>query len=101
MLLSCRDFISMFMDSERRNRMLELLKQRNKVVGIKQTKKAAEMGKLESVLIASDAEPRIVSQLKQFFTEKGINIQMSDSMKQLGKAAGIDVGTAVVGLLKD
>lgn len=80
--------------------MLELLKQRDKVVGIKQTKKYAEMGKLDGVFLAADADPRITGQLKAICNEKAITVHTVETMKQLGKAAGIDVGAAVVGLLK-
>lgn len=80
--------------------MLELLKKKDKVVGIKQTKKAAEQDKLEAVFIAYDADQRVVGQVKQLCDEKRINIYTTESMKQLGKAAGIDVGAAIVGIVK-
>jgi len=80
--------------------VLELLKKKEKVVGIKQTRKAAEQDKLEMVIIADDADRRIVDQIKQLCEEKSIKVCNVDSMKQLGKAAGIDVAAAVVGILK-
>lgn len=80
--------------------MLDLLKRKEKVVGIKQTKKAAEQDKLEAVFIAYDADQRVVGQLKAFCEEKKIGVFTTESMKQLGKAAGIDVGAAVVGIQK-
>lgn len=80
--------------------MLELLKKKEKVVGLKQTRKAAEQDRLELVIIADDADRRITDQIKQLCEEKAIKVYSADSMKQLGKAAGIDVGAAVVGILK-
>ncbi len=80
--------------------MLELLKKKEKVVGIKQTRKAAEQEMLEAVFIAYDADQRIVGQLKQLCEEKQIAIYTTESMKQLGKATGIDVGAAIVGIIK-
>lgn len=80
--------------------MLELLKKKEKVVGIKQTKKAAEQNKLEAVFIAHDADQRVVGQVKQFCEENKINVCITESMKQLGKAAGIDVGASVIGIVK-
>ncbi|MCX7771735.1 MAG: ribosomal L7Ae/L30e/S12e/Gadd45 family protein [Clostridia bacterium] len=80
--------------------MLDLLKRKEKVVGIKQTRKAAEQDKLEAVFIAYDADQRVVGQLKAFCEAKRISVVTTESMKQLGKAAGIDVGAAVVGILK-
>ncbi len=80
--------------------MLELLKRKDKVVGVKQTKKAAEQGRLEAVFIANDADQRIVGQVKQFCEENQIAVYSTESMKLLGKAAGIDVGASVVGVVK-
>jgi large subunit ribosomal protein L7A len=80
--------------------VLELLKKKAKVVGIKQTKKAIEQDKIDAVIIADDADQRVVGQLKQLCEEKKIKIHSAESMKQLGKAAGIEVNAAVVGLLK-
>jgi large subunit ribosomal protein L7A len=80
--------------------VLELLKRKDKVVGIKQTKKSAEQDKLEAVFIACDADPRVVGQLRQVCEEKKIPVCATESMKQLGKAAGIDVSAAVVGISK-
>ncbi len=80
--------------------MLELLKRKEKVVGIKQTRKAAEQDRLEAVFIAYDADQRVVGQLKQLCEEKKISICTTESMKQLGKAAGIDVGASIVGITK-
>lgn len=81
--------------------MLDALKRMDKVVGIKQVRKAAEANRLKSLIIASDADLRVVGQLKQFCEERGIPVHMAESMKQLGKAAGIDVGASVVGILAD
>jgi large subunit ribosomal protein L7A len=81
--------------------VVELLKTKEKVIGAKQTKKAVEHGKLEAVFIASDADQRVVGPIKQICETKGISIYYVDTMKQLGKAAGIDVGAAVAGILKN
>jgi large subunit ribosomal protein L7A len=80
--------------------VIELLKTKEKVVGIKQTKKSAEQEKLAAVFIASDADQRVVGPIIQICESKNISVHLVDTMKQLGKAAGIDVGAAVVGILK-
>ncbi|NLM72950.1 MAG: 50S ribosomal protein L7ae-like protein [Clostridiaceae bacterium] len=80
--------------------MLDSLKKRERVVGVKQTKKAIEQDKIEAVIIAEDADQRVVGQVRQLCEEKRIQIHTAESMKQLGKAAGIEVNAAVVGLLK-
>lgn len=81
--------------------MLDALKRKDKVVGIKEAKKAAEDNRLESLIVASDADIRVVGQLRRFCEERGIAVHMAESMKQLGKAAGIDVGASVVGILAE
>lgn len=80
--------------------MSDLLKRKNKVVGVKQTIKAVEQGKLEAVFIAHDADIRVIGQLRQLCEEKSVKVINAESMKQLGKAAGIDVGASVVGIQK-
>ena len=80
--------------------MIELLKKKEKVIGVKQTKKAAEQNNLEMVFIASDADQRVIAPIKQLCESKGININTTNTMKQLGKAAGIDVGAAIAGILR-
>lgn len=81
--------------------MLDALKRKKRVVGIKETRKAAEENRLESLFVASDADLRVVGQIKQICEQRGIPVHMVDSMKQLGKAAGIDVGASVVGVLAE
>ncbi|HHU89633.1 MAG TPA: 50S ribosomal protein L7ae-like protein [Clostridiaceae bacterium] len=80
--------------------MIELLKKKEKVVGVKQTKKAAEQDKLEVVFVASDADRRIVEPIIKICESRGIKINTENTMKQLGKAAGIDVGAAIAGILR-
>lgn len=70
-------------------------------VGMKQTLKAIEQGKAQEILIAKDADKRLTSKLIQYGRGKNLEITYVDSMKQLGKASGIEVGAAVVALLKD
>ena len=81
--------------------MLEGLRQRRKTVGLKQTMKAVEADRVQVIYVAKDAEERLVSQILDACTEKGIKVYEADSMKQLGKACGIDVGTAVAAIIKD
>lgn len=81
--------------------MQDALKRKDKVVGIKQTRKALEEGRLECLYVAMDADMRVVGQLRQLCEQQGIVVQMVESMKQLGKTAGIDVGASVVGILAD
>ncbi|HHX18216.1 MAG TPA: 50S ribosomal protein L7ae-like protein [Clostridium sp.] len=79
---------------------MEEFKNINKTVGLKQSLKAIQKGIVDKVYIANDAEERVVSKIINLCTEKNIPIVYADSMKQLGKACGIDVGAAVVSIVK-
>ncbi|ATW27110.1 ribosomal L7Ae/L30e/S12e/Gadd45 family protein [Candidatus Formimonas warabiya] len=79
---------------------LDLLKRSNKSVGTKQAIKAVQKGLAVQVLIAEDAESHIVTPLYELCAEKNVEVIKVDSMAALGKACGIDVGTASVAILK-
>jgi len=81
--------------------VLEALKRCDKTVGMKQTMKAVEADKVQMVYIAKDADERLVSKILDACREKGIQIHSADNMKMLGKACGIDVGTAVAAILNE
>jgi len=70
-------------------------------VGMKQTMKAIELNKARELIIANDADKRLVAKVIQFGKEKKLPITYVDSMKKLGRACGIDVGAATVALLKE
>lgn len=71
-----------------------------RTVGTKQTKKAIEQGKVLEVYIAKDADQHVTNGLITMCQDRNITIQYVDSMKDLGKACGIEVGAATVGILK-
>lgn len=72
----------------------------NKIIGLKQSVKAVESGRAKTVYIAEDAEDRIVGQIIDLCNEKMIKIIYVDNMKQLGKACGVSVSTAVACLVE-
>lgn len=76
--------------------MLSQLKAAHKVVGVKQSKKVIVSGEATLVFIAKDAEMRIVRPIIELCREQGIEMSEAYSMQELGEAAGIDVGAAVV-----
>lgn len=80
--------------------MLEALKGCNKAVGVKQAIKIVEGGKAKVAFIANDADERVISRFKELCLAGSVEIIYVDTMKQLGKACGIDVGTAAACLLK-
>ena len=72
----------------------------NLVIGTKQTLKALEEGIVQEVVIAIDADRRVVHKVEVAAKKMNIPISTVDSMKMLGKACGIDVGAATVGITK-
>jgi large subunit ribosomal protein L7A len=84
--------------------MLETLEQlkaaEHKVVGVKQVQKAVQRGLVLTVFMAEDAEPHVLRSLRQQCEELHIPIVPIPTMSELGKAAGIQVGSATVAVLK-
>lgn len=78
----------------------ERLKQaRKRIVGIKQTTKAVLHSQTEVVYIAADAEEEVVRPLITLCGEKGVEIIEASSMVELGRACGIQVGSAAAAIL--
>ena len=79
--------------------MLEALRNSNKAIGIKQTLKAVENNTAKVVFIARDADEKVTAPLKDLCISNSIEIVYADTMKQLGKACGIEVGASAVCIL--
>ncbi|GIP41503.1 ribosome-associated protein L7Ae-like [Paenibacillus sp. J31TS4] len=67
-------------------------------VGTKQATRMVELGEASEVFIAEDADPRITMKMVNLCKKMGVQITYVDSMKQLGKACGIEVGAAMVAI---
>lgn len=65
-----------------------------KVVGIKQSVKAIKSGEAKTVYIAKDADVKLTQQVVKLAEEKSLEIVYIETMKELGKLCGIDVGSA-------
>lgn len=74
---------------------------RKKTIGTKQTLKALEKGLAKEVFVASDAEQHVVRPLLRHCQENGIPVVMVDTMKNLGKICGIEVGCASAALIEE
>lgn len=74
---------------------------KKRTVGTKQTLKALEKGLASQVFVASDAEQHVIRPLVQRCQDKGIPVFMVDTMKNLGKACGIEVGCAAAALIEE
>lgn len=80
--------------------MLSQLRTAHKVIGVKQSKKAIRDSAAVEVFVALDAEKRVVGPVYELCTETGTKITEITTMAELGDAAGIDVGAAVVTVLR-
>ena len=78
--------------------MLSELRTAHKVIGVKQSKKAIRDGAAAEVFVALDAEKRVVGPVYELCSETDTKITEITTMAELGDAAGIDVGAAVVTL---
>lgn len=75
------------------------LRTKAKVIGTKQVKKALNKGLVKKVFLADDAEPHIIVPLEKLCHQNEVETERVESMKILGNACGIEVGSAVVAIL--
>jgi large subunit ribosomal protein L7A len=73
---------------------------KKKTIGTKQTMKAVEKGQAKHVFVAADAEEHVLLPLVRLCREKGIPVLEIESMRELGKACGIEVGSASAAILE-
>ena len=81
--------------------MLSQLSQAAKVVGVKQSKKAIRDGNAQTVFVADDAEQCVIRPIRELCSEMQVELVEVPTMVELGDAAGIDVGAAVVTIVKE
>ena len=81
--------------------MLMALRAGKKVSGVKQSHRAVRDGTAQAVFMARDADPALTAPLRAFCEERNVPVFDDCSMRELGQAAGIQVGTAVAALLKE
>lgn len=79
----------------------EVLKMARKVIGAKQTLKAAEKQKLQQVFLGNDAEQKVIEPIRRTCQMNGIAIDESLTMVELGRLCEIEVGAAAVGVMKE
>lgn len=70
-------------------------------IGTKQTTRMVELGKAIEVFVAKDADPRITIKIVNLSRKMGVKVTYVDSMSQLGKACGIEVGAAMAALINE
>ena len=80
--------------------MLAELNTKDKIVGIKQLRKALAEGRVRKVFVAADADPRLTGPIAEKCAAEGVALERVPTMAELGKACRIEVGAAVAALLK-
>ena len=80
--------------------MLRELMSQDKVVGVKQSRRAVREGRAVRVFLAADADPALTGPIGRLCAERDVPVETGFSMEELGKAAGIQVGAAVAAVLR-
>lgn len=71
-----------------------------KVVGVKQTIKAIKNNSVKTVYIAKDADNGLKDSVNVLVEDNSLEVVYVDTMKELGRLCGINVGAATAALLK-
>ena len=79
--------------------MLSELETASAVVGVKQARRALAGGRAKRIYLAKDAYPDLTEPLERQASEQGVETAWAESMKALGKACGIAVGTAAAAII--
>ena len=70
------------------------------LVGAKQIRKALTSGNARRVYLACNADPAITEPIAALCRQNGVSCAWVKSMKDLGEAAGIEVGAAAAAAVK-
>ena len=73
---------------------------KEKVVGLKQTRRAVSQGSAKRVYLACDADPALTEPLLHLCRSAGIPVEQKLTMSRLGQACRIKVGCAAAAELK-
>ena len=79
--------------------MITELASQDKVIGVKQSRKAIREGRAVRVYLACDADPAITEPIAESCRRAGIPVEAGSTLAQLGQACGITVGASVVAVL--
>ena len=79
--------------------MITELNTQEKVIGVKQSRKAIREGRAKLVYLAYDADPAITEPVAESCAAAGIPVEDDHTMAQLGQACHITVGASVVAIL--
>ncbi len=80
--------------------MLTELEHGSKVVGLNQSRRAISGGRARVVFLAEDASPFIISEIEELCRKNGVELEYVPTMRQLGRACGLSVSSAVAASVK-
>jgi ribosomal protein L7Ae-like RNA K-turn-binding protein len=80
--------------------MEQLLKESNKVIGLRQVLRGVKKGEINRILLALDADEAIKNQINQIAVDNNLPLLTCQSKDELGKEVNIDRACAVIGFLK-
>ena len=81
--------------------MISELASQEKVIGVKQSRKAIRESRATRVYLSCDADPAITEPVAESCQAAGIPVETDYTMTQLGQACRITVGASVVAVLKN
>lgn len=74
---------------------------KHKIIGLKQTLRAIQQDKIQTVYLANDIDEHLVRQITEICRQKAVSlIPVNMNQKELGRLCQIEVGAAVVSLAK-
>ena len=71
------------------------------VSGVKQSRRAVRDDLARAVYLARDADPALTDPIRSLCQERGVPVDDRYTMRELGQAAGIQVGTAAAAVLRE
>ena len=78
---------------------MESLKSADKVVGVKQSRKAVQAGRAKRAYVAEDADPWVIEPVAALCEERQVPVVQVPTMKELAKSCHVEVPTACAVLL--
>lgn len=69
-------------------------------IGLKQSRRALEENRVAKAFVAEDADAHVTRSFLEDCEAMGVEVEAVDTMAELGRAAGIDIGAAIVVILK-
>ncbi|ABS20472.1 50S ribosomal protein L7ae-like protein [Bacillus cytotoxicus] len=71
----------------------------NVIVGHKRTLKAIKNGIVKEVVVAEDADMRLTHVITQAALQHNIPVTKVESIRELGRVSGIQVGASAIGII--